>query len=534
MGDFDRARAKGLLDLYGYVDRDGDGWRELPDGRPLQLEMATQPDSQSRAQIEQWQKNMTAVGLRHGVQDAEVAREPQAEHRWQADDVERGLARLCARRRGSSSRSATARARARATSRASTLTAFNTLYDRQKTLPDGPERQQAIDAAQRLMVAYMPVKGRVHRIATDLAHPWVVGYHRKHLRARRLALRRHRHRAAAQEPAMNPLRGLLLALALLALPPAQAAEPKVLRYAFGVAETTFDPARTDDLYSRIVSSHIFEALVDYDYLARPYKLVPGTAAALPEPRRRLHGLDGAREARHPLRRRPGLQGREARTRRARLRLFVPAPLRPGHKSPVVAGYTVEGVLGVAALREEALATKKPFDYDREVEGLRVLDRYTLQFRLAKPRPHFLQTIADASLLGAVAREVIETYGDKAGEHPVGTGPFRLTQWRRSSLMVLERNPGYRERVFDAQPAADDAEGQAIAQRFKGRRLPMVDRVEIAVIEESQPRWLSFVGGEFDLLWGVPLEFTPLRRAGRQARAEPRARAWRRRRRMVNS
>ena len=41
MGDYDPARAKALLDLYGYVDRDGDGWRELPDGKPLVLEMAT-------------------------------------------------------------------------------------------------------------------------------------------------------------------------------------------------------------------------------------------------------------------------------------------------------------------------------------------------------------------------------------------------------------------------------------------------------------------------------------------------------------
>ena len=58
------------------------------------------------------------------------------------------------------------------------MPAFNTLYERQKVLPDGPERQKVIDEAQRLMVAYMPVKGRVHRISTDLAHPWVIGYHR--------------------------------------------------------------------------------------------------------------------------------------------------------------------------------------------------------------------------------------------------------------------------------------------------------------------------------------------------------------------
>ncbi len=48
---------------FGYVDRDGDGWRELPDGRPLTLEMATQPDQLSRQLDEIWRKSMTAVNI---------------------------------------------------------------------------------------------------------------------------------------------------------------------------------------------------------------------------------------------------------------------------------------------------------------------------------------------------------------------------------------------------------------------------------------------------------------------------------------
>ena len=39
-------------------------------------------------------------------------------------------------------------------------------------------------------------------------------------------------------------------------------------------------------------------------------------------------------------------------------------------------------------------------------------------------------------------------------HPVGTGPFKLVQWRRSSFIALERNPGYRDRRFEAEPAPD--------------------------------------------------------------------------------
>ena len=89
------------------------------------------------------------------------------------------------------------------------------------------------------------------------------------------------------------------------------------------------------------------------------------------------------------------------------------------------------------------------------------------------------------------------YGDTMMAHPVGTGPFRLAQWRRSSFIVLERNPTFRDEFYDAQPPADDVRGQQIAAQLKGRKLPLVDRVEISIINESQPRWLSFLNGAQD-------------------------------------
>jgi ABC-type transport system substrate-binding protein len=89
------------------------------------------------------------------------------------------------------------------------------------------------------------------------------------------------------------------------------------------------------------------------------------------------------------------------------------------------------------------------------------------------------------------------------QHPVGTGPFRLAQWRRSSRLVLERNADYRPDFYDEQPAAGDRVAQEIAARLRGRRLPMVDRVEIYIVEESQPLWLAFLNGEHDLIGSVP-------------------------------
>ncbi|MGL6112634.1 MAG: ABC transporter substrate-binding protein, partial [Rubrivivax sp.] len=145
-----------------------------------------------------------------------------------------------------------------------------------------------------------------------------------------------------------------------------------------------------------------------------------------------------------------------------------------------------------------------FDYDAPVEGLRALDRYRLEIRLAAPSPRFVLLFARGQT-GAVAREVVERYGDEIMAHPVGTGPFVLTQWRRGSRIVLERNPRFREQHFEAEPAADDADAQAIAAALRGRRLPLLDRVEVAVIDEAQPRWLAFLGDELDVL-SVPPQF----------------------------
>ena len=282
-----------------------------------------------------------------------------------------------------------------------------------------------------------------------------------------------------------------------------AAEQKVLHFALRSAETGFDPAQVNDLYSRLVTAHIFEGLYTYDHLARPYKIKPNTAEGVPEVSSDFKVWT--------IRIKPGIYfaddpAFEGRKRELVAQDYVYTFKRffdPAWKSPLYNSLKEDGMVGLEVLREEALKNKRPFDYEREVEGVKALDRYTLRFTLAETRPRFISGLADGSNLGAVAREVIERYRDDPMAHPVGTGPFMLKQWRRSSLIVLERNPGYRERYYDAEPNADDAEGQALLARFKGRRLPLADRVELSVIEQSQPRWLAFLNGQVDLIDPVP-------------------------------
>ncbi len=284
---------------------------------------------------------------------------------------------------------------------------------------------------------------------------------------------------------------------------------KVLRYAFRVAESGFDPAQVQDLYSNTVLSNILDAPLTYDFLARPAVIVPNTAAALPQLSEDFTTLT--------LRIRPGIYFQDHPAFGGQPRELVAADyvyaikrfFDPRYKSPRL--YLLENaqLLGMADLRSAALKGSR-FDYDREVEGVRALDRATLQLRFARPSPRFHQYLADNSFMGAVAREVVESYDDKQiMAHPVGTGPFRLVDWRRSSRIVLERNPGYRNETYRAQPAADDAEATQVAARLAGRRLPMIDRVEIFIVEENQPRWLAFLNGEHDLVDEIPVDLANL-------------------------
>jgi ABC-type transport system substrate-binding protein len=302
-------------------------------------------------------------------------------------------------------------------------------------------------------------------------------------------------------------------LALAAAPAAaQAPEKKILRVSFNTAETGFDPVQLSDLYSRTITPHIFEALYHYDHLARPAKIKPLIADGMPE-----HSADFRTWT---VKVRPGIFFQDDPVfkgvkREVTAKDFAYAILRtvdPANRSELWTWIASYKIVGLAEKRKKHLDDKTPFDYDNEPEGLRTLDRYTLQIKLTHPNPRFIGMMAASDLLGAQAREVVEHYKDKIAEHPVGTGPFRLKSWRRSSLIVLERNPDYRERFYDAEPAPDDAEGQAILAQMKGKRIPIVDEVQVQIIDEDQPQWLAFLNGETDAIaskyGSVPLAFVP--------------------------
>ena len=276
---------------------------------------------------------------------------------------------------------------------------------------------------------------------------------------------------------------------------------KVLRVAFVAPENGFDPQASSDLYSQYVNRQIFEPLYKYDYLARPYKVIPNTAAALPE---------------------ISPDGLTWMIRIKRGIYFSDDPVFGGKKRELVAEDYVysfkrlidpklrsnnaqildDRLVGAKAMIDAARKSGA-LDYDAPLEGAQAIDRYTLRLKLIYPAYDLLPDLT-SSATSAVAREVVKTYGDASGwvmEHPIGSGPYRLAEWRRGQKIVLEPNPNFHDEHY---PSSTQPEDRARVAKMGGKKLPVIGRVEIAIIEESNPRLLAFDNGELDYI-GVPTD-----------------------------
>ncbi len=296
----------------------------------------------------------------------------------------------------------------------------------------------------------------------------------------------------------------LLGLALVALACAtggvSAADPnKVLRVVFPIAESGFDPQGTSDLYSATLARNIFDTLYVVDYLARPYKIVPNVAEAMPEITeggtvftiRVRKGIFFTPDA--------AFKGKQRELTAQDFVYSLKRILDPKVRSPYL--WMLDGrVIGAEPLVKAAGQSGGRLDYDAPMEGLQVLERYTLRVKLKEPYYNLLNYMTHPAM-AAVAREVVEHYGDEFNAHPVGTGPYQLAQWRRASKIVLTANPGFRREVF---PLSDDAKDARVVQAMKGKKLPAIGRVEVNIIEEAQSRLLAFNNKELEYVQ-VPYE-----------------------------
>ena len=281
-------------------------------------------------------------------------------------------------------------------------------------------------------------------------------------------------------------------IVLLTVGAAHAADPNKVLHVASFDIETFDPQQFNDDPSFQVFTSIFEGLYEYDYLASPPRLAPVTAAGPP-----VVTDDGRTWT---IRVTPGIYftddpafGGKRRELVAAdyvysLKRWIDPNLRRGG-----AAVTADLFVGAREVVDAAAVPGAKFDYDRQIEGLRATDRYTLQLRLTEPN---VPVTEDNLVRGAVAREVVEAAGGDIRARPVGTGPYKLREWRQGSKVILDANPDYRPIRF---PESIDPSRAALVRSMKGKTLPQVGVVDISLIDEDSVRLLEFEKGGLDYI-----------------------------------
>lgn len=279
------------------------------------------------------------------------------------------------------------------------------------------------------------------------------------------------------------------------------AEPaNTIHIPIGAKIKGLDPIQADDEYAGTEVSHAYEGLLQYHYLKRPYTLIPNLAEAMPEVSK-----DGKT---YVFKIKKGVLFQDDRCFKAtggKGRELVADDFIYSFKRLADPALTSSGwwvldgrIEGLNEWHDEASILGKA-DYSRALSGLKALDRYTLQIRLNHPLPVFLYMLA-MPFTYVVPHEAVETYGQEFMNHPVGTGPYRLTEYNPNQRLVWDRNPTYRKELYPSDGAPGDKEAGLL--RDAGKPLPLNDRLVDTVYEEQQPMWLNFLDGKLEIA-GIP-------------------------------
>ena len=285
---------------------------------------------------------------------------------------------------------------------------------------------------------------------------------------------------------------LLLSAALAGCSPSDDADPPQTIYlANGGRVKTLDPALAEDLASRNMVAAIYDTLLQYDYTARPYRLIPSMLQEMPQWNADLTSCtftlrDDLYFTADPC---FGAAGPAARKITSGDVVYSLLRIADGRTYSPVFWMFRGKITGIDAFREKTLnqAADDFSAYDAGIPGLEILDDRRFVIHLDQPDPRFLYNLA-IPYAAVVSRRAVEFYGEKFAEHPVGSGPFRLQDWLRDYRLVLDRNPDYRLEYYPL--AADPADRE--------KALPLSDRIVVYNIKQPLTAWLLFLQGNLDM------------------------------------
>lgn len=269
------------------------------------------------------------------------------------------------------------------------------------------------------------------------------------------------------------------------------ANKKVFTFNRQSEHKSLDPVRQFDAASAELIMNLYDTVLEYHYLKRPYEMVPNLVTKMPELSE--DSLTYTFELRSDVRFIddecfPGGKGRALKSDDIIYSLKRYASALNTRSYVLMQG----SVVGMDEFRQ---ASGKPgFDLNKtEIAGLKKIDDQHFTMTLTRPNPLALYPLA-ATQTSIVAREAVEHYGDNFENKPVGTGPFKMKSLQRRGVMVLERNPNYHG-VYPSEGAPGDADKGLLAAA--GKKLPFIDELELPLIEEPQPAMLKFLANRLD-------------------------------------
>lgn len=277
--------------------------------------------------------------------------------------------------------------------------------------------------------------------------------------------------------------------------PAAEAGRKILYHLRDAEEKSLDPMRQFDGASHQLVSSLYDTLLQYHYLKRPYTLEPLLLEKMPEKqgdgRTYLFTLKKAVMF-HDNACFAGGKGRELKSDDVIYSLKRFADMNVNRLS-----YTlIQGlIVGMDAFREKSQKDGAAFSYDKqEIEGIKKTGDFTFTISFVNESPLNFHPLAFNGL-SIVPREAVEKYGSDFEKNPVGTGPFMMKTYSRRGTTILVKNPVYHG-VYPSEGMPEDkAEGRLEAA---GRKIPFVDEVQLPLMEETQPQLLKFKKGQ--LAW----------------------------------
>ena len=252
---------------------------------------------------------------------------------------------------------------------------------------------------------------------------------------------------------------------------------------------TIEPALASDYPSSIMVMSFYDTLLQYDYVERPYKLIPSMLESMPETS--ADCLHYKFKLRDDLYFQENPSFRDKNDRKVTSRDVVFSFLRLADARVHSSGFWLwrSKVKGVDEFYSKSTSLKSGdmSIYDTGCEGFEIIDDANFAIHLNKPDPRLLYMLA-MSYSAVVSKKTAIANANSLAEITAGSGPFRLAEWQKDYKIILEKNPEFRNEFFpQAQNPAD-----------RTRQLPFLDKIVCYLVKQPISSWLLFLQGKLDL------------------------------------